>query len=114
LQRQKVLVRFEVRVVLADRNKSSERAAQLRLRFLKLLQRFGIRELVDANLDLRRFRACLDHLSENLAFLARVASHSLDQVGNELSAPLVLILNLAPGSLGALLERRDRVDAAPG
>src|SRR5262249_32029114 len=71
-------------------------------------------ELVDANLDLRRFRACLDHLSENLALLARVASHSLDQVGNELSPPLVLILDLAPGSLGALLERRDRVDAAPG
>ena len=43
-----------------------------------------------------------------------IAFDRLDQVGNEIGAALILVLHLAPGRLGLLLERRDRIDAAAG
>ena len=42
------------------------------------------------------------------------ALHGGDEVWNEVGAALVLVLHLGPPALGLLLQRRDRIVAAPG
>ena len=112
LQREEVLVRLEVRIVLGDGEQLAERAGQRALRFLEFLEGLGIGEDVGRDLHLRRLGARLGHLGQHLALLRGVALHRLDEIGDEVGAALILVQHLAPGRLGLLLQRGDGVDAA--
>ncbi|MNY63123.1 hypothetical protein D3C86_2000420 [compost metagenome] len=43
-----------------------------------------------------------------------VALDGFHQVGDQVGAPLILVLHLAPGSLGLFVEGRNVVDTAGG
>jgi hypothetical protein len=58
---------------------------------------------------LRHRRTRLADVVEDLALVRRVALDRLDQVGDEVAAPLQLDVDLAPGVLVAVLERDDAV-----
>ena len=66
------------------------------------------------DLHLRRLGARLDHVGQHRALLIGEALDGLDQVGDEVGAPLVLVQHLRPRRLGVLLVGGDRVDAAAG
>ena len=91
----------------------AERTRKLRLRFLETPKRFGVGELIDVDLNLRRLRPRLDHLGQHLPLLPGEAPHRLHQIWDQLGAALVLVLHLAPGGLGLLLERRNRLTPHP-
>src|SRR2546430_2616278 len=114
LQREEVLVRFQIGIALRHREQPPERAGELRLRLLEALERFRIVDDVRRNLqlDLGRARARVGHLLQHLPFLGGVALHGLDQVGNEIGTALILVEHLRPLRLGALLVARNVVDAA--
>jgi hypothetical protein len=65
LEREEVLVRLEVRVVLADGDQPAERATKLVLRVLKLLDLLGIGQLRSVNPDAGRFGTRLDDRGQN-------------------------------------------------
>ncbi|MNY11248.1 hypothetical protein D3C86_1442670 [compost metagenome] len=46
--------------------------------------------------------------------MGRIALDGFHQVGNQVGAPLILVLHLAPGGLGLFIEGGDVVDAAGG
>src|SRR5262249_24108383 len=112
LQGEEVLVRFQVGIILADRNETAERPGQLRLRLLEFPNRLRVGELVGADLHLRRLGTRFDHLGQHLPLLPRVAADSFDQVRYEFGAPLLLVLDLAPGGFRPLFQRRNGVDPA--
>ena len=114
LQREEVLVRLQVGIVLDHRKQSCQRPAKLALRLLEFLEGVGIGEDVRRQRHLRRLGAGLDHLGQHLALLRGIALHRLDQIGNEVGAALILVQHLAPGGLGPLLQGGDGVDAAAG
>src|SRR5262245_32804687 len=112
LQRQEVLVRFEIGIAFRDREQPPERAAELLLRLLETLERLRIVEDVGRKLHLRGAGAGIGDLFEHLPLLRRVALHGLDQIGNEIGAALVLVEHVRPLRLGGLLKARNVVDAA--
>src|SRR3546814_2095981 len=59
-------------------------------------------------------RPRLDHLGQGLLLVGGIAFHHLDQVGDEVGAALVLVLDLRPGRLHRLVVGRDVVDPAAG
>jgi hypothetical protein len=71
-------------------------------------------ELGRIDLHLCGLGAGLDYRGENVLLLLRVALHGGDQVGDEVGAALVLVLDVAPAGFGLLLECRDCVVAATG
>src|SRR6516164_8649587 len=114
LQREEVLIRFEIGIALRHREQPPERAGELRLRVLEALEGFRIVDDVGRNLQLHlgRARSRVGHLFQHLPFLGGVALHGLDQVRNEIGAALILVEHLRPLRLGALLVARNVVDAA--
>src|SRR5262249_36059100 len=114
LQREEVLVRFQIGIALRHREQPPERAGELRLRLLEALERFRIVDDVRRNLQLHlgRARPRVGHLFQHLPFLRGVALHGLDQVGNEIGAALILVEHLRPLRLGAFLVARNVVGAA--
>src|SRR5471032_1591558 len=66
LQREEVLVRLEVGIVLADGEQPAERAGELALRVLELLQLLWIGKLRDVDLGLRGLGARLDNGSQHI------------------------------------------------
>ena len=104
LQREKIRVRLQVGIGLADREQPPQRAGELALRLLEFLERLGVGEDVGRNLHLRRLGARLDDLGQHLAFLSGIALHRLDQIGDEVGAALILVQDLAPRGLGLFLE----------
>src|SRR6266540_6814772 len=114
LQREEVLVRFQIWIALRHREQPPERAGELCLRVLEALERFRIVDDVRGNLQLHlgRARSRIDDLFQHLPLLRGVALHGLDQVGNEIGAALVLVERLRPLRLGAFLVARNVVDAA--
>src|SRR5262245_4384947 len=114
LQREEVLVRFQIGIALRHREQPPERAGELRLRLLEALERFRIVDDVRRNLQLHlgRARPRVGHLFQDLPFLRGVALHGLDQIGNEIGAALILVEHLRPLRLGAFLIARNVVDAA--
>ncbi len=114
LQREEVGVRFQVRVILLNRQEPSEHARELRLRLLEFLEGFRIGDRGGVDLDRGRFRARFDHRRQHLALLLRVALHRFDEVRDEIGAALVLVQHFAPRRFRALFFRGDGVDAAAG
>ena len=78
------------------------------------MERLGIGENVLGDDHLRRLGARLGHLRQYLLLLFRISLHRLDEVGDEVIAPLVLVEHLAPGGLRSLFIGGDSVDAAAG
>src|SRR5262245_6711534 len=69
LQRQEVLVRFEIGIPLRHGDQAAERAGQLRLRLLEALERFGIADGLGRHLDRRRLGARRRDVLEHGALL---------------------------------------------
>ena len=112
LQGEKILIRFQIGIIFADREETPERAGQLRLGILELLELVGIAQLRCVDFDRSRLGPRLDDGSQHILFLLGITLHGGDQIGNEVGPPLILILHVAPFGLGLLLERGDRVVAA--
>src|SRR5215831_6612991 len=73
LQRQEVLIGFQIRVILAYGDKPAKRASELILRILELSDLIGIGELRGVQLDLCRLGARLDDLSQNFSLLLGIS-----------------------------------------
>ena len=86
LQLAEVLVRLKLRIGLGDREQAAERGAENAL---------GLRGFRGC-LCLLRPGAGLRHGLERLALVSRVALHGLDEVGDQVPAPLELDLDLRP------------------
>src|SRR5262249_49506236 len=111
LQRQKILVRLQLRIALRYRQQPAERAGELRLRLLEALKRFRVGDDVGRDLHLGRARPRIGHRFQHLALLGGIALHGLDQIGDQIGAALVLVEHLRPSCLGGFLVARDVVDA---
>ena len=114
LQRQEILVRLEVRIVFADREQSPEGAAKRILRVLHLLDFRRVGQVVGVEMDRGRLGARLGDLREHVLFLFGVALNGGDEIGDEVGAALVLVLDFRPCRLGGLLLGRDDIVAAGG
>src|SRR3546814_11811323 len=60
---------------------------------LEALEGLGVGKDVGRDLRLRRPRPRLDHLGQGLLLVGGIAFHHLDQVGDEVGAALVLVLD---------------------
>ena len=101
-------------VQVADREQSPEGARQ---RVLRILQRFDlcrVGQVVGVEVNRGRLGARLGDLNKDVLFLLGEALNGRDQVGNEVGAALILVLNLGPGSVSRLLLGRDDIVAAGG
>ncbi len=112
LQRKKILVRLQVRIILADRQKMAERAAKLRLRILEGLEFCRVGKIRGINMHLRRLGACLGHLNQHILLLLGVTLNGCDKVWNEVGAALIIVLHLRPFGLGIFLQGRNLIVAA--
>src|SRR5689334_11620112 len=112
LQREEVLIGLKIWIFFGDGEQPAQRTGELALRLLEFLERLGVCENVRRNLYLRRLCSSLGHLGEHLAFLRGVALHRFYEVRNEVGSALILVEHLAPRGLGALLQRRNGVNAA--
>ena len=114
LQREKIRVRFELRIVFADRQQSPEGARQRVLRILQLFDLCRVGQVVGVEVNRGRLGARLGDLNKDVLFLLGEALNGRDQIGNEVGAALILVLNLGPGRVGGLLLGRDDIVAAGG
>src|SRR5271166_1035068 len=112
LQSQEILVRFEVRIVLADGEEATKGARQRGLRLLQLLDLLGIGEVVGVEMDRSRLGAGLRHLGQDVLLLFCITLNRGDEIGHEIGPTLVLVLDLGPSRLGRLLLGRNDVVAA--
>src|SRR6476646_2089084 len=81
LERQEVLIGLEFRVVLANGKQPAERAGQLVLRILELLDLVGIGKLRNVQLYLCCFGARLHDRGQHFPFLFRETLNGGDQIG---------------------------------
>ena len=114
LQGKEVLVRLQIRVILADREQAPQRPGKLGLRRLELLELIGIGEIGGIDLHLGRRGARLDHGGQDVLFLFGIALHRGDQIGDEVGTPLILVLHLRPFCLGGLGEGGNGIVTAHG
>src|SRR4029450_4226888 len=109
LQGQEVLVRLEVGVALDGDQQARQRARELALRLLALLQRLRSRERFGRELDRRGAGPRLRDLFQHRALLGRESLDGLDQVRHQVGAALVDVLYLRPLLVAALIESHERV-----
>ncbi|MCY1377905.1 hypothetical protein D9M69_655020 [compost metagenome] len=114
LQGEEVLVGLEVRITFGDHHQATQGAAELVLGLLVLLELFRVVEGRGIHLDRRGLGPGFDDGGQGFLLVGRIALDGFHQIGNEVGAPLILVLHLAPGGLGLFIERRDVVDAAGG
>src|SRR4051812_33943359 len=115
LQLKKVLVRLELGIALDDDEQSRQCAGEPRLRLLELLH--GLRIVRDvcsaagcaARGDLSDARACFGDLDERRLLEVRRALHGLYEIGDQIEAALVIVLNLRPLCVDGLVELDDVV-----
>src|SRR5215831_16442211 len=114
LQGEEVLVRLEIGIVLADGEEPAQRAGELSLRILELLQLVRIGQLRGIHFHLSGPGPGLDDRGQHLFFLLGIALHGSDKIGDEVGAALVVVLNVRPPRLRLLLLGRNGVVAAGG
>src|ERR1700733_264922 len=114
LEGEKILVRLEVGIVLADRQQTPEGARQRVLRILQLFDLSRVGQVVGVEVNRGRFGAGLGDLDKDVLFLLGVALNGRDQIGNEVGAALILVLNLRPSRVGGLLLGWDDIVATGG
>ena len=74
------------------------------------LELSGVGQRRGVNLDLRGRGPRLDHFYQDAFLLRRIAFDGFHQVGNQIAAALILVLNLGPLGLGPLFLGGDIVD----
>jgi hypothetical protein len=109
LQLQEVLVGLELRIVLADHQQAPDRALQLALRLLELLQRGRI---VGVDVDAADLGARLGDLGQYLLLVAGIPADGVDQIGHQVGTALVDVEHLRPGGGDGLVLLLDGVVAA--
>src|SRR5882724_1217479 len=114
LQVAEIGVRLELRVILRDHEQSRQRVAHRALRLLEAPERRRVVEQLGRGLDAAHARARLGHLDQDLLLLRRESLHRVDQIGNQVGPPLVLVEHFRPGGLDLLVRTLDVVVAAAG
>jgi hypothetical protein len=114
LQRQEVLVRLELRIGLLQPLQRDDRRRQPPLSLAERAHRLGIAKLLGAELDASGVRPGFGDFAKHVTLLRGRALYARDQIGNEVCAALILVLDVGPARLGFFLGGRDRVDAATG
>ena len=114
LQREEVLVGFEVRIALRDHHQAAQCAGQLTLCVLELLEFGWIVQRAGVHLNRRRLGPRFDNSGQGVLLLLGVALHRFHQIGDQVGAALILVLHLCPGSLDLLVVSRNVVDPAAG
>ena len=82
------------------------------MRVLERLHLVRVGELRSVDLDLCRLGTRFDNRGEDVLLLRRIALHGSDEIGNEIGAALILILDIRPARFGLLLQSRDSIVAA--
>ena len=104
LQFLEIRVGLQFRIALHNHEQTGERVGQLVLRLLKALERLRVgRSDIRIDLDFGHLLTGLDHVGEGSLLKIRRALHRPDQIRNEISAPLVDILNVCPAAIHLLL-----------
>src|SRR6185437_10387992 len=87
-------------------------ARQGGLALFELVKRLRIIQYVWRQSDrrLRRLGARLGYLSQDALFLLRVALDRLDEIRNQVGAPLILVENLTPCRFDRLILARNVID----
>jgi hypothetical protein len=114
LQREEVRVRLELRIVFADREQAPESARERVLRILQLLDLFRVGQVIGVEMNRGRLGARLGDLNKDVLFLLGEALNGCDQIGNEIGAALILVLNLGPRRIGGFLLGRNDIVTARG
>src|SRR5204863_4051246 len=112
LQVAEVRVRLELGIILGDEQEPRESARHSRLRLLEAPERRFVVEELGCRLDAADARARLRDLDQHLLFLRRESLDRVDEVGNQVGAPLILVDDLGPGRLDLLVASLDIVVAA--
>ena len=105
LQLQEVLIRLELRVCLGHDHQATERAGELIVGVGHLARVAFLHGAEHARTGLR-------NLGENVLLMLGVALHRRDEIGNEVSPPLELNLDLILRRVDRLVVLLDRVVAA--
>src|SRR5215470_10898523 len=114
LERQEILVGFELGIALDGDEQPPECAAQLGLGLLELLKRGGVVDQLGRGLDAGHAGPRLGDLLQHGALLGREALDGLDQVRHEIGAALVDVLHLRPLLVDELLLGHELVVDADG
>ncbi|MNE12492.1 hypothetical protein D3C80_1052920 [compost metagenome] len=112
LQGEEVLVRLQVRITLGHHHQAAERPGQLRLRVLELLHFLWIIQRAGIHLDRRRLGPRFDDCGQGFLFLLGITFDRFHQVGDQVGAALVLVLDLPPGRLHLFVVGGNVIDAA--
>ncbi len=107
-------VRLQLRVVLRDDEEARQRALELTLRLDELLECRGVVDELRRGLDGADARPRVRHFGQHLFFLRGVALDGVDEVRDEIGAPLVLVQHLGPCGLDAFILALQVVVPAPG
>src|SRR6266542_3872610 len=109
LQLEEVLVGLELGIALDGDEEPAQRAAQLGLRLLELLERRRIVDQLGRRLDPGHAGPRPGHFLEHGAFLRGEALDRLDQVRDQVGATLVDVLDLRPLLVDELLAAHELV-----
>ncbi len=101
-------------VALHRHHQPAQRAAQLALRGLELLEGLGVVDQLRRGLDAGGLGAGLDHLGQGLLLEVGLALDGADDVGDQVGAALVLVQHLRPRGLDLLVQALEVVVAAAG
>src|SRR5439155_307993 len=103
LQIAEILVRLQLRIVLDHHHQALQRLGEIALRGLVLLEQLRVIEYLGRHLDGARPGARLGHPDQHFLLLGRVALHGVDEIRDEIGPALILIHDLGPGRLDALV-----------
>jgi hypothetical protein len=106
------LVGLQVGVLLGHHHQARQRARQLALGLLELVEGLGVVQCLGRDLDRRRLGPRLDHLGQGFLLEVGFALDGGHDVRDQVGAPLVLVEYLAPARLDLLVERLELVVAA--
>ena len=112
LQGEEVLIGFQVRIALGHHHQTAQGSGQLVLCILELFEFFRIVQGAGIHLDRRCLGPRLNHRCQGGLLLLGRALDRFHQVGDQVGAPLVLILHLRPGRLDLLVQGRNGIDPA--
>ena len=112
LQLAEILVGLELRIVLGHGEQAREGAGHFALCLDEALEGFRIVHGVGVDLHRGRLGARFGDADQHVLFLLGEALHRVDEVGNQVGAPLVLVDHLGPGALHLLVGGLQLVVAA--
>ena len=111
LQRQEILVGFQVRIAFRHHHQPLQGRTELTLGLLELFQFFRIIEHVPIHLDGAHLGAGLGHFHQHFPLVTGIALHGIDQVGDQVCPALILVFHLRPGGFYLFVVGGNVVDA---